>query len=59
MDKKLSDLTVTELKAALFDTDQQIKQLQQQYSIVGKQLQKKLEEEQQQVEQEEEENDKG
>lgn len=46
MSKQLKDLTVTELKAALFDTDQQVKQLQNQYSVIIKQLEAKIKEEQ-------------
>lgn len=43
--KTLTEATVTDLKVAAFDIDQQIKQLQINYRAVMEQLQKKLEEE--------------
>jgi len=41
----LLNMSVIELKALLFDLDQDIKKLQNDYQIVGKQLEKKVAEE--------------
>lgn len=40
--KTIDELTVVELKAALFDMDQQVKQIQSQMQAVAEVLQKKL-----------------
>lgn len=45
MDRKLSDLSVTELKSLLFDIEQQIKVNQNEYSQVINYLKTKLEKE--------------
>ena len=41
----ITKFSVTELKALLFDIDQQIKKLQQDYQVVGMQLEKTVEKE--------------
>lgn len=48
--KSLDEMTITELKAVLFDIDQQIKTLQYNYQQVGKQLEQKLNDEQKDIE---------
>lgn len=45
MSKEIKDISITELKALLFDIDQRIKQEQNNYQQVGMELQKKYEEE--------------
>lgn len=43
--KTVQEATITELKVAAFDIDQQIKQLQINYRAVMEELQKKIQEE--------------
>ena len=46
MEKQITDLSVVELKALLFDLDQQSKQIQQNMSAVGQVLAEKMKQEQ-------------
>lgn len=42
MEKKLEEMSVVELKARLFDIDQNIKQLQYNYRTIGSRLENKI-----------------
>jgi len=45
MNKKLGELSIVELKAAMFDSDQRINKERQLQQMVASELQKKLDEE--------------
>ena len=45
----ITKMSITELKALLFDLDQNIKKLQNDYSVVGAEFQKKIDEEKKQA----------
>jgi len=58
MGKNINEFTVIELKALLFDMDQEVKAVQSQMNSVAKILQKKISEENEQQEQNEQQESK-